>query len=263
MNPSDIITGIGVNVVWLVIGVVVASVAKIVSKKGVARALLGWRFNKQNAVVIGAPLGIPPGTYELKRDDGMPIFGLGPLHAAHRIWRLVEDAYPSLRPIPLAISRDFDDRSLSNSIVSIGYPSGNSISKRLWDLADQIPIVQNDRDILLRESGETIAKWRMEENKIIEDYGLVLYFENPTKPGEQVIILTGTETFGVKAASEFLTPQNILKIYGIPWLGFPLFGIIYSAIFQSRKPLNRAFVVKCRVNGLATSAPELVRTIEF
>ena len=79
MNQFDIITGIGVNIVWLLVGVIATLLAKIVTKKGAARAILGWPFNKQNAVVVGAPLGIPPGTYAPKRDEGMPIFGLGPI----------------------------------------------------------------------------------------------------------------------------------------------------------------------------------------
>nr|WP_281720810.1 hypothetical protein [Nitrosomonas nitrosa] len=259
-----IFEGVAGNFVYFLLGLGVAGIWRLLSTRFVSRAVLGWVFRPPFTVVIGSPFGIEPGTTTLSRVAGLPIFGFGPLNALHSIWNLLRSAFKKKRAaVPLVTSRTFDRKAFSESLIAIGYPLGNPVTATLLDALKELPIKFDDHKVLDARTGALICEAAYADGVVTNDFGILVIAPNPFNAEARILILAGTETYGVKAAADLLSYEHIRTLYGAPgWV--PKWVVVLAAIFMSRSPKNRKVViVSCQVNGLFVSKPSVVAITRF
>jgi hypothetical protein len=238
-------------------GLLVMPCIEFVNRRHPARVLLGVNDPTHIAIVIGVPMGIIPEATVLDQTGGMPIFGFGPLMAYNHIRYLLHFGFPKVRDVSLFISRSFPFEFYSRDLVLLGFPLGNEVTRRIMSDLD-IPLTFTDHEIIDTKTGASRYRATIKEGEVIRDYGLIVRVPNPYKKGANVLILAGCETYGVKAAADFLTISNLPIFKDLSWLRS---GILV-AMFQSIIPTSmRAeyfeIVVSTEVRGLFTSEPEL------
>lgn len=259
-----IFEGVAGNFVYFLVGLGVAGLWRLLSTRFVSRAVLGWGFRPPFTVVIGSPFGIEPGTTTLSRAVGLPIFGFGPLNALHSVWNLLRGAFKKKRAaVPLVTSRTFDRKALSDSLIAIGYPLGNPVTASLLDGLKELPIKFDDHKVLDAQTGALVCEAVYSGGEVTNDYGVLVVAPNPFNADARLLVLAGTETYGVKAAADLLSYEHVRTLYGAPnWV--PKWAVVVAAIFLSRSKKNRKVViVSCQVNGLFVSKPSVVSITRF
>lgn len=224
------------------------------------RAMLQLTKPAQAKFVVGVPWGILPQTATLHPSEGLPIFGFGPLMAFHRLSSTFSKVYPHVQEPDLLTSRSFDLQDLDCDLFLFGSPRFNPITKLILE-AGNLPFEWEERRLIDSLTSTIIAEPSYEGGSVKRDFGIIVQMSNPMAPGRTVTILAGLETFGVKAATEFLVdPKNLRILRGVPrWKAFL---ITWLGNRCPRRWLSEysVVVVKTHVAGLFTSPPNVVFT---
>ena len=223
-----------------------------------ARALLDFHHPRTARIVLGVPWGIPPNTATLSPTTGMPVFGYGPLMAYREFNKLFLTAYPRIKEPQFSHSKSFPFEDLDHDLILLGFPIGNEITAQVMrDL--KIPISFKDHSIVDCATGETLFQATVETGAVVEDFGLLLRAPNPYNPKARVFIIAGCETFGVKAAAEFLDPHNFHLLCGVKWPRGKFLALLHAFLPRTLKSNLYAIVIATHVRSLFTSRPALVQ----
>lgn len=238
-------------------GLLVVPCIEFVKRRHPARVLLGVKDPSQLGIVMGVPMGIKPEATVLDRTGGMPIFGFGPLMAYNHIRYLLHFGFPKVREVPLFTSRSFPVEFYSHDLILIGFPRGNEVTRRIMPDLD-LPLIFKDHEIIDSRTGETKYTATIKEGEVVKDHGLLVRAPNPYKKGATVLILAGCETYGVKAAADFLNISKLPILKDLRWLKSGiLVAALHSALPLSRRAEYFAIVVSTEVRGLFTVEPHL------
>lgn len=248
------------GVVGLAVGAILAGFGRLLLLQRPSRRLFGLPSLEQTSVVIGAPLEVTPGEPKLGPiGSGLPVFGIGPLMAYSRVTHLLRDAYRKQGMLTPVSSRGFPASSLGDAMILFGYPAGNEVTAQvLSGLA--LPIYFRGHDLLDSETDEVLYQATVEDGKVIHDFGLLLRAPNPFAPTNPVILFAGCETYGVKAAADFLAIRNYHVLRDVPLLRFGRAAAMLDWLIPSYvKSSFYVLVVSTNVTGTYTTPPYLVR----
>lgn len=220
--------------------------------------MLGITDTANTVVVMGVPMGITPGTSKINLSSGMPIFGLGPLLAYQHITQIIRTAFPQSPPAKMAISRDFPDTDYTKNLILLGFPLGNEVTERIMSDLD-LPLIFQGHQLVDRDSKKVLYQASVENGEVKQDFGYLVRAPNPYDSNSVVFIMAGCETYGVKAAAEFLTSANLHELWGFRWpKSSTLLSLIYWITPRRWKNEYYQIVVSVNVRGLITSEPKLV-----
>jgi hypothetical protein len=254
---KDILVGAAGNAAWFVIGLASLWIYRTALHNIPLRLLFGLKNPKTLQFIVGSPLGIIPGTLQLVKDKGMPIFGLGPFLAMQRLLGLLKSAYKNLPDIVPLPSRLVVEDGLSRDLVLIGFPAGNEITKRVMEKLD-LPYRFADHNIVDSATGKVLYSANVVKDKVVHDYGMILRVPNPFHPQSIVFIFAGTETYGVKAATDYFALENFGVLLQAP-IGKSVFIGLLSRVLtlQFRNCTHYQAIVECDVVGYYTQVPRL------
>jgi hypothetical protein len=259
----EILIAVVGNGAWFLLGFLAYRVYTSSFHRAPYRLLFGFADPTNVKTILGTPLGIVPNTLRLERDEGMPIFGLGPLTALQRLSALMKAAYPKskdLTPIP---SRFAVGENLRCDLLLLGYPAGNEITRRVFE-AMSLPLIFSDHNIIDAATGEIQFSAKVVDGKVLHDYGMIVRAQNPFDPQSIIFVFAGAETYGVKAAADFLSLRNFGVLLQTP-IKRPLALAILSRFFTFKWRNKEYFqaIVECDVVGHSTQTPKLVRYQEL
>lgn len=249
--------------ITFLLGVACAKLASLVGRLVPARLLLGSRDADELVLTIGVPLGIIPGVNELSRTEGMPIFGYGPLIAYSQLNKLFHSAFPKQPALEIIPSNMFPSNNYRKDIISIGWPSGNQVTEKFFEQLS-LPYVWNKRTIVDAKAKEPLFERVIEGGSVVKDYGMLVRTPNPFDPERSLTVLAGSDTFGVKAAAEFLCLKNLPILMRMNYLSIPWLIAFFDVLMPNRK--NRRYfqvIVSTQVHELETSVPKLERIVFF
>lgn len=248
------------GVIGLIVGSALAWLARISLRKRPTRRLFGVSTLDHTALVIGAPLGVTPGSPVLVPiGSGLPVFGYGPLMAYSRITHLMRNAYSSHNALTPYSSRDFPSGRLGDDLVLFGYPIGNEVTATV--MAElRLPLAFDGHDLVDTTSGEILYQADLENGSVVRDYGYLLRAPNPFSEGHTVLLFAGCETYGVKGAADFFTLRNFHLLRGLDALRFGRLVAALDWLIPDRlKASYFVAVVEIEVRGTFTSTPRIVR----
>jgi hypothetical protein len=114
--------------------------------------------------------------------------------------------------------------------------------------------------LLDSETDEVLYQATVEDGKVTHDFGLLLRAPNPFAPTNPVILFAGCETYGVKAAADFLAIRNYHVLCDVPLLRFGRAAALLDWLIPSFvKSRFYVLVVSTNVTGTYTTPPYLVR----
>jgi len=99
------------------------------------------------------------------------------------------------------------DRSLEGNLILIGGPNHNRISRIFLERVP-LPFHFEHCDLIDEGTGTRYAP-RIENNSIVEDYGLVVLTANPFKPSSRLVMLLGCRTYGCIASAHVLIDERV------------------------------------------------------
>lgn len=248
------------GVIGLIFGSALVWLARIGLRKKPTRRLFGVPTLDHTALVIGAPLGVTPGSPVLVPiGSGLPVFGYGPLMAYSRITHLMRNAYSAHSALTPYASRDFPSGRLGDDLVLFGYPIGNEVTATV--MAElRLPVVFDGHDLLDTASGEVLYQAALEGGSVVRDYGYLLRVPNPFSTEHMVLLFAGCETYGVKGAADFFALSNFHILRGLDaWRFGRLVATLDWLIPDRFKATCFLAVVEIEVRGTFTSAPRIVR----
>lgn len=223
-----------------------------------SRMLLGLKDPATIRLVLGVPWGIIPNTSRLSVLEGMPIFGYGPLHAYSHLAKIMATAYPKLKNIPFTISRAFPMKELDHDLILIGFPLGNEITKMVMNDLN-LPLIFKNHQLVETATGDVKYEATVINKAVVEDYGCLIRTPNPYAPDRTILILAGCETYGVKAAAEFLIPHNFHYLRATRRFNGILLALFSNLIHKTIGSEYYLVIVSTKVRGLFTSKPSLVK----
>ena len=223
------------------------------------RQILGFEKTSGVDIVLGAPTRIIPGTTRTGEGHGVPLTPIGIIFAFHRIARLLTQAYPKLKNIGVYSSTDFPNQQYDRNLVLIGFPRANQVTQEIMQDM-QLPLVFDGHALVDSTTREVVYQALVEGDEVKEDYGCLIRGPNPYHRGSAIFILAGCQTYGVKAAADFLSSQNVLALWDIhvPLFFRRLASKLVFLVPRERSKLYYEAVVKVKVRQHLTSEPELV-----
>jgi hypothetical protein len=270
MYWDTVVREVGVNLgTWLVAaplgflsGLLFVWISQWYFRKKPIRQMIGFDESIGHAFVLATPVYIVPGTTQTKATKGVPLFGLGPVFAYHHFRWLLQMAYPQAYQTILYTADSFPTEMYARNLILLGFPLSNPITQRV--MADlSLPVAFKNHDLVDAKTGKTLHKATVEKDEVLEDFGCLIRAPSPYHHGAVIFILAGCQTYGVKAAADFLRIENLSKIWNIGGSGFFARLIARFPLLSSRRKRNEFYqiIVKIKIRQqYFTSAPELNET---
>jgi hypothetical protein len=245
------------TVLIFLVGAMYGVARKRIGDRRRIRQLLDFTEDRPIHIVISTPLYIDPTTGQSITTPGVPLATLGTVIGYKKLAALLRRAYPKSEFVELFASNDFPATFYGDNLVLIGFPKTNQATKAVLEEL-RPPITFADHDIVDSRTGESWTA-AIKDRQITKDCGFVLRANNPFNPrGSRVLILAGSQTYGIKAASEYFDPDNLLPLLGVKaskTLGW-IFMRYPFLIPEKRKNRDFQVVVESTVNQYFTSDPK-------
>jgi hypothetical protein len=200
-------------ILMLIIGVVLGWVSRILVERRPVRQLLKLPETNGAIIVIATPYFVIPGTTNISKEDGVPLTPLGPVFAFKSITNLISIAYPQLPNSKLYFASDFPEEQLDRNLFLIGFPKANKITRTVMNDLD-LPLIFDNHTLINSDTKKPVYDAVIEDNVVVEDFGCLIRAPSPYKEGSVVFIFAGCQTYGVKAAADFLAAENLLELTG-------------------------------------------------
>jgi hypothetical protein len=203
--------------------------------------------------------------------SGLPVFGYGPLMGLAHISGLLGAAAVNAGVVPaIKPSSTWTAQSLHEDLILLGWPRGNEATAAVMERID-VPVhftAHDGREISARVAGEDRVIGRAEYEGTGEarltrrDVGVGLCVANPTSPGRSILILAGSETFGVVAAAEAISVDRVPELLNFGRVLRQLWHIPIARLLLAGFVRRRewCFVVRCEVDQLTTTPPQFLIT---
>ncbi|MEN3306100.1 MAG: hypothetical protein V7603_2302 [Micromonosporaceae bacterium] len=198
---EGILTNLVAALPLLLVGLLSGWVSRYVFERHAIRRSLGFPHERIH-IVLATPLYITPGTNRPKRSPGVPMATIGTVFAYQHVVNLLLRGYPGMRKVSLYFSDDFPPSFYEDNLILIGFPQTNRVTRSVMARL-ALPIQFDDHVLVERETSRSFCA-RVESGSITEDYGCLVRARNPFNPRSIVYILAGSQTYGMKAAAEYL-----------------------------------------------------------
>lgn len=252
----DVLVNLAATIPVLLIGLVSGWVSRYVYERRQIRQIFGLRHNRIH-IVLGTPLHIAPGTNRPRKTSGVPIATIGTVYAYQYVANLLQRAYPQMRDLRFYFSEDFPAAFYGDNLILIGFPKTNLVTREVMQRLEP-PVVFVDHVLVDRASGDRYQA-QISGLDIVEDYGCLIRACNPYNPASVVFILAGSQTYGMKAAAQYL--DMLCETGASRWSPLLAFGRrVRGSVRQATEVLPRfyQFVVRVKVQRYYTSHPEIV-----
>lgn len=184
-----------------------------VSAGAIARALLSRRASNLLLalppgpvhVVLGSPFHMKPGGTRAVTAT-VPVAAAGTVLGYGRIADLVRRQRPDV-PVSVFFSASFPADLLADNLVLLGFPKTNEVTRDVVRHLD-LPVDIQDHRWTERATGR-VFEATLAGDYIVEDHGSVIRAPNPYNENSVVHVFAGTQTYGLKAAIEFLRSENL------------------------------------------------------
>lgn len=223
------------------------------------RRMLGLCKDNLVCIVIASPTRIIPGTTDTMTTEGVPLTPIGPVFAYERISNLLATAYPKMKNVRLYFSTDFPHELYSQNLILIGFPKANQVTKEIMtDI--ELPLVFDEHALVEKNTGRVAYQATIHAGEVRKDFGCLVRVPNPYQSRSRVFILAGCQTYGVKAAADFLAAQNLLELWNIKVPGLLYLALTKFSWLVPSRFTNEYYqiVVSVQVRQHFTSQPELV-----
>lgn len=261
MNVDSVGGSLGTEIVSalvvLILGVIAGAVGRAVVQRRSLRRLLDIRSTRPVRFVIGTPLFIDPKTDSTTEEQAVPLATLGTLLAYQRLSNLLARAYPQLGQVQVYAAPNFPAACYGDNLVLIGFPRTNRVTDVVLSRI-QPPIVFHDHELVDTKTGKT---WNavVEGHQIVRDFGYILRARNPYNSRAVVLVVAGSQTYGMKVAADYLDPSNILELWNVKptrclrWVS----GRFPFMIPERSRTREFQVVVSADVNDYFTSVPSM------
>lgn len=145
------------------------------------------------------------------RNASVPIAAIGTVFAYRHVVDLLRQRQPRAIYNPsVYFSAEFPPALQGDNLILIGFSKTNLVTR---DVTKRIGLPVPVDDHTWHDS-IAVADYTavVEDGHIIEDYGAIVRIANPYNAKSIVYIIAGTQTYGVKAAAEFLNSRNLLEL---------------------------------------------------
>lgn len=191
----------------------------------------------------------------------IPIATIGTVFAYRHIVDLLRHCRPKeVGSLEVYFSADFPPSMLSDNLILIGFPDTNLVTREVTNRVT-LPVPISGHSWTDAASGSVFTA-TVREGHVVEDCGAVIRIPNPYNPRSIVYIFAGTQTFGMKAAAEFMNKKHLLELTGA-WLpeGIARRTPDFLKPLIARNGRNRHYeiIVQAHVNRYFSSDPEKVR----
>lgn len=233
-------------------------------------ALLKVSRTSAPLIYIGVPVHVRARTRAV-RPSGLPVFGYGPLMALANLSRLLTASGVSRHHLPtIKPSTAWDVGDLDKDLLVLGWPRGNDVAATLMGMID-VPVEWRGDDGRAvwgeTPAGPTLlGRGEYEESggdrRTVRDFGVAISVANPRRADRAALLLGGSETFGVLAAAEAISPENVPAILNMGWIGTTAWNLPIVRSLLVRRLRNRewCFVVDSDVRDLSITPPRFVYT---
>jgi len=183
---------------------------------------------------------------------------IGTVFAYQSVVNLLQRGYPHLRNIGFYFSQDFPAGFYGDNLILIGFPKTNRVTNDVFERL-RPPVVFDGHQLVEQATGQRFTAKLAEGVRVVEDYGCFVRARNPYNPESVVLVLAGSQTYGMKAAADYLDSVCLS--------GGRLRGRL-SMLILRRRPAGSAsrtlesvhcqVVLKVHVERYFTSSPEVV-----
>jgi hypothetical protein len=240
-------------------GILLTLLTRNLVDRRAARRLIGLP-TPDLAVALASPVSIVPGTTKTTTEaQGAPLATIGTVAAYQKLMTLAAASERTLELPDFYFANDFPDERFDRNLICIGFPRTNRVTAEVLRYID-IP-VKFAEHTLVDTTDQTEFAPILEDGVIVEDFGCLIRAANPFNPDRIVIIIAGTQTYGMKAAAALLSARNFWDIYAVRLPSWSRRMVDRMPGIVPRHFCDECFqlIVSTRVEGYFTSPPQLVR----
>jgi hypothetical protein len=258
---AGIVENLTAALILLVVGVIGGWVGQRLHVRRAAGRLLEFP-DGQVHIVLAAPAYMTPSSAGTSPQASVPIATIGTVFAFRHLYNLLHIVRPrSTSESSVYFSADFPPSLLGDNLVCVGFPQTNLVSREILRRIE-LPVAIDGHEWIDQNSGLTY-KAIIEDGHVVEDYGALVRLKNPFNEASVVYIFAGTQTYGMKAAAEFLSEENLLLIKDA-WLPTPVVRRLPAAmralLVKRERSQGYEILVQTHVNRYFTSTPaQIVR----
>jgi hypothetical protein len=226
---------------------------RILSKRS-ARQLLSLPDGKVH-IVLASPSYLRPGETTSTTNASVPIATIGTIFAYRHIVDLLRRRQPKGKDsLSVYFSAEFPPALLADNLILIGFAKTNLITR---DVTKRVPLPVLVDDHIWHDT-ITTADYAavIEAGHITEDYGALIRVVNPYNRNSIVYIIAGSQTYGMKAAAEFLNNRNLLEIteaYVPERIYSHIPHFLYPLIAKNGRKRHYEIIVQTHVKSYFTS----------
>lgn len=240
-------------------GVLLTLLSRNLVDRRAARRLIGLP-TPDFAVSLASPLSIIPGTTETTTEArGAPLATIGTVAAYQKLMTLAAESERTLDLPDFYFANDFPHEQFDSNLICIGFAQSNRVTAEVLRYID-LPVQFVGHTFVDNTDGKQFAPV-LEDGVIVEDFGCLIRAENPFNPERIVVIIAGTQTYGMKAAAALLTARSFWDIYAVPLPNWCRRVVDHIPGIVPRRLCDEFFqlIVSTRVEGYFTSPPRVVR----
>ena len=235
------------NIVWLAIGGVGLYVFEQFRSSAWLKYWLFSSISGEKYFVIGVPFYFDTKQQSISYKSGLPLIGIGPLKSIVKL--LTMQIYFSRFKGKVLIDDDVSADHLKNDMCLIGYPDGNSLSETIWNIREMYfkfdghRIFTDDGEIDVFPSYDGVGN-------VVKDFGLITLIRNPFCSDKRIAIFSGSETYGVQVAIDYVEESCPIDFFGWMLVG-PLARILtlLKMLFRMRSPDQFEILVEADVHN--------------
>ncbi|MEW6618502.1 MAG: hypothetical protein AB1422_04020 [bacterium] len=232
---SSLLIGVIASLISTIIGYLIAKAVQYLRELRPLQKTWQFRKDEQICVFIASPGEIDTGVYKKR------ITTLGHIYGFAYILNSIKKGYPNLEINHLYFTRDsktdnFSSELLGSTGICLGGHKHNWVTKLFLEEIHP-PVVFDENDNLIDLLNKKIYKPKVEDDRILEDYGIIIKTVNPNNRRNKVFIFAGCHTYGVIAAAKFFY-ENLPKMEIVKYNQFEVIvsgKVIGSHVYQLNK----------------------------
>lgn len=160
-----------------------------------------WRFTGRDRIVIIVATSALVDTGKYQR----PTTGLGQVRAAALLMPLLNRTFRSASHEGVSFSSTVPGNYLESDLLLVGGARNNEITRRAIESMPGLPFTAPGNII---DWGGACYEGRRASGTVVRDYGYVVRGPNPFAPGQRIVIVAGSHTFGTVAAARWLAERG-------------------------------------------------------
>lgn len=203
--------GIVINISCAGVGAAGARIYQKLSRVQPTQRL--WQLRDPENLIISAAMTCEVNTGEEYTGEQYyrPNTGLGELRALGLVMSSLKTAYNNIQIKNVLLSTDPLGQEIDKDLILLGGPKHNQHTEFMLSHVRGLSLLAyQERDTIYWRVGEKerVFKPKVEDKKVVRDYGLIIRMSNPlSHAGNTFCLFSGGHTYGVVASAKYFTER--------------------------------------------------------